>query len=144
MKPYVFLLLTVFLFYGCSKENTANDDPFIVNKEKWISQEIHSYTFDLTITCFCPVEFLGPNRISVQNAEIVQVNGVLYDESNFAYPTIDELFGFIEQQMALNPQVAEVQYNLRYGYPTRIYFDQSELIADEEIDYTISRFVPIR
>lgn len=144
MKHCLFLFTIGLLFLSCGKENTAGEDPFVLNKEKWISQEIDSYTFDLTISCFCPVEFLGPNRINVQNREISEVNGVPYLESNFAYPTLDELFGFIEQQMALNPQVAQIQYNLRYGYPTRIYIDQSDLIADEEIDYTITRFVPLR
>lgn len=120
-----------------------HSNPFLLNKEKWISQEIESYTFDLTISCYCPNEFLGPNRIHVQYGEIIEVNGEPYSESNFSYPTIIELFGFIQQQMALKPEVVEVRYNQRYGYPGRIYFDQSELISDDEMEYTLTRFIPL-
>ena len=84
-----------------------------------------------------------PNRIKVLNGEMTEVNGLAYQESNFAYPTIDELFQFIEGQTALNPQVVQITYHSIYGYPTRIYIDQSDLIADEEMDYSVTHFVPL-
>jgi hypothetical protein len=33
-----------------------------------------------------------------------------------------------------------LQFDENYGYPIDIYFDMDEMIADEEIGYTISNF----
>jgi hypothetical protein len=38
--------------------------------------------------------------------------------------------------------VEEIQYDDEYGFPSYIYFDISERIADEEIGYTLTDFVP--
>lgn len=140
MKRLACLFILSLFILSCEKEGPTVEDPFGLNRKKWMAQEIDSYAFDLTIVCFCPQEFLGPNRIKVISGEIAEVNGAPYGESNFAYPTIDELFRFIESQMALSPQIAEVRYNYRYGYPSHIYFDMSDRIADEEMDYTITNF----
>ena len=143
MRKFALFFLLGFFFLKCEKENAMAENPYDQNLKKWMDQEIDSYVFDLTVVCFCPSEFVGPNRIKVLNDEITEVNGLAYQESNFAYPTIDELFQFIEGQTALNPQVVQITYHSIYGYPTRIYIDQSDLIADEEMDYSVTHFVPL-
>ena len=59
-----------------------------------------------------------------------------------SYRTIDEFFDYIQTQRALNPAVETIEYDEEYGFPSYIYFDISEMIADEEIGYTLTDFKP--
>ena len=57
-----------------------------------------------------------------------------------SYRTIDEFFDYIQTQRALNPVVETIEYDKEYSFPSYIYFDISEMIADEEIGYTLTDF----
>ena len=39
-------------------------------------------------------------------------------------------------------KVETIEYDKEYGFPSYIYFDISEIIADEEIGYTLTDFKP--
>jgi hypothetical protein len=58
--------------------------------------------------------------------------------------TIDEFFEYIKNQRLENPIVESLEFDSMYGFPTYIYFDISEMIADEEIGYTLTDFIPNR
>ncbi|MBL6654792.1 MAG: hypothetical protein ISP61_01955 [Flavobacteriaceae bacterium] len=95
------------------------------------------------ISCFCfPYEFVLPKSIKVENDKIVSIDGedpmktVGYE----SFYSINSLFNFIESKLNENPEFYEINYNKEYGYPESIYFDMSEMIADEEIGYYISDF----
>ena len=79
----------------------------------------------------------------VRDNKVISVAGVLFKELNdSSFRTIDGFFLYIEEQRKLNPVVEEIQYDDEYGFPSYIYFDISERIADEEIGYTLTDFVP--
>ena len=95
------------------------------------------------ISCFCfPQDFILPKTILVENNSVKLINGMepiktIGFESFF---TIDELFEFIEIKLKDDPEFYEIKYNDKYGFPESIYFDMSQMIADEEIGYTVSNF----
>jgi hypothetical protein len=38
--------------------------------------------------------------------------------------------------------VETLEFDPTYGFPTYIYYDISEMLADEEIGYTLTEFIP--
>lgn len=56
--------------------------------------------------------------------------------------SIEEAFDFIEGYDAENVFLFEVDYVENYGFPTRIYIDRDDRLADEEIGLLYSNFEP--
>ena len=53
------------------------------------------------------------------------------------YLTIDGLFDLIQDAYDRNAHEVQVEFDPSRGYPTRIYIDYSEMIADEELGFTL-------
>lgn len=149
MIKKIFLLSLVF-FYSCSEaENLHIVDPVDMEVnialEKWNNKAIDSYTFDLSVSCFCMFETMPPWTIKVVNNKLKTIDGEdvteqqLENEYWFAL-TIGELFIIIENKLSANPFIYTSKYDSEYGFPVEIYFDMDEMIADEEIGYSISSF----
>lgn len=141
MRPMMNLTL-LFLFWctACSKTELINES----NKQekKWISQNISNYSYTLRINCFCAPERTGPNLIKVINNKISTVNGQPYDPNTTGtIPTIAELFDIIQLKLSQRPFQQTIEYHPKLGYPTNIYFDMDERIADEEVGYIIENLI---
>ena len=143
-------LLSLVLFYSCSEaENLHIVDPvdmeFNIALEKWNNKAINSYTFDLSVSCYCMFESMPPWTIKVVNNKLKTIDGKdvneqqLENESWFAL-TIGELFTIIENKLSTNPFIYTSKYDSEYGFPVEIYFDMEEMMVDEEIGYWISSF----
>ena len=120
---------------------------FSSNLQKWQQsaaadpQALVSYTTQQT--CFCPVEFTRPINIDEQGGQIVNAS---YADTGEAVPdnvrqslsTIDQRFAQLNNAYETGAQVVNARYDADRGFPTTVFIDQSQLIADEEINYTIS------
>ena len=96
------------------------------------------------MSCYC-IGRGDPNEIKVTNNKIKKVNGksVTSEQLENEYwdvKTIEELFNIIDSKLEDDPFSYSLQFDENYGYPIDIYFDMDEMIADEEIGYTISNF----
>lgn len=135
-------LILIFLFcLGCLKATDVNlsDQQF----QKWKNLNISNYEFTLTVNCFCTIETRGPHTIVVKGNKIQSVNGEKYDPlKHVAVKTIDELFEVISVNLERKPFSKTLEYDNRYHFPSNIFFDISQMIADEEIGYTVSQFKP--
>jgi hypothetical protein len=141
-SPFFALLFSLCITLSCEKENKSTSS-LGAEAEKWASYGFSNYDFTLQITCFCIVYYTQPKRIQVRDNKVISVAGVPFEELNdSSFRTIDGFFLYIEEQRKLNPVVEEIQYDDEYGFPSYIYFDISERIADEEIGYTLTDFVP--
>ena len=49
----------------------------------------------------------------------------------------------LKELLTKNLAVLETTYDSFYGFPTKLYIDRDERIADEEIGYSISNFKPL-
>ena len=114
----------------------------------WESQGITSYRFTVSRNCFCLIR--GPVVIEVRDGKVVsiidqetgqpEVDGFALSEIYAEAATIDLLFELIERAEAEGAALVRVSFDDTYGYPTEIYIDESEMMADEEIGYTITEF----
>ncbi|MEY4115019.1 MAG: hypothetical protein RLZ76_1712 [Bacteroidota bacterium] len=139
MMKWVFISL---LLLGCTKSSGLDevDDYF----KKWNRLGITDYEFTLRVNCFCTSETVGPHKILVKKNSIVSVNGIPYDpNTHFSVKTIEQLFTYIQKTLAEKPVQKTLAFDAQYFYPTNVYFDMSEMIADEEIGYIVTDFKPL-
>ena len=130
-------LFLLFFIISCSKNEELSGE------DLWYSLNISNYEMIQQISCFCfPEEFISPKSIVVLNGDIHKINGSEPSETiGFEYySSINSLFEFIENSLKENPEFFEINYNEKYGFPESIFFDMSEMIADEEIGYYITNF----
>jgi len=144
MKPrtilFLFLILALTLS-ACRSKTTLNS-----NREKWDSQGITHYRFDLTIACFCPFYDVVPVTVEVKDGEIVSMTDVtgqpLKDEFRGVFEnaaTIESLFAIAEENI-VNADKVSITYDSMYGFPTSIIVDRIVRAMDDEISYYAENF----
>ena len=139
MMKWVFISL---LLLGCTKSSGLDevDDYF----KKWNKLGITDYEFTLRVNCFCTSETVGPHKIVVKKNSIVSVNGIPYDpNTHYSVKTIEQLFTYIQKTLAEKPVQKTLAFDAQYFFPNNIYFDISEMIADEEMGYIVTDFKPL-
>ena len=113
----------------------------------WTAQEIDSYQYDLAVSCFCIVELTRPVTILVENGEVASItyvdDGTPADPQLFAgFAPMEQLFERLSELEAENPVKFDVVYDEELGIPLSADIDVSEMIADEELRFTVSNFAP--
>jgi hypothetical protein len=116
------------------------------NQQKWASQNITHYQFDLTIGCNCPWRSLMPLKIEVKDGQIVsmtdkdgQPTPANYANTFNKAASIENLFAILDSAIGSASKVT-VAYNPDYGYPQSIVIDESKLVYDDEIGYYVKSF----
>ncbi len=144
MNQYYFFVF-FFLIINCSEgESPEIISSYEANKEKWENASILDYSFVLQISCYCTEEYTSPKTVSVRDGSIVTVNDLAYsEEMHWGIFSINDLFKEIEKASKQNVAVLETTFDSFYGFPTKLYIDRDERIADEEMGYTISNFKPL-
>jgi hypothetical protein len=134
------LLLFCLNLWGC--ETVQPLDDATKNLNLWNEKKIENYSFSFKRVCYCTLEYVGPNQIVVKNGKIFTVNGAPYnkEERYGVMYTIPELLQVIKANIDRKPVKQTLNFNPTYGYPTSVFFDFSEMIADEEIGYEITNF----
>ena len=138
MKKLLFLFCLS--LWGC--ETVQPLDDATTNLNLWNEKKIENYSFSFKRVCFCPLEYVGPHQIVVKNGKISTVNGAPYNKAERygVMYTIPELLQVIKENIDRKPVKQTLNFNPTYGYPTSVFFDFSEMIADEEIGYEITNF----
>ena len=138
MKKLFFLFCLSFL--GCKTVEPLDDAT--ANLNLWNEKKVENYSFSFKRICFCPVEYVGPHQVVVQNGKVVTVNGLPYNSSERygVIPTIPELLITIKSHIDKKPIRQTLNFNPTYGYPTSVFFDFSEMMADDELGYEVTNF----
>ncbi len=117
------------------------------NREKWDSQAVSHYRFNLSIGCFCPYHEIMPLTIEVKDGQVVSmtdVNGQTVREefrANFEEAaTIERLFAIVEEAASGGADEVKVEYDAAYGFPSSISIDYIKEAMDDEISYHILNF----
>lgn len=116
--------------------------------KKWKKRSFDSYQYTFQRTCFCLRDLTREVRVTVRNDQIVEIRftdtGDLVDPSLYQFfYTMREIFKEIRQQLAQDPEHAEIEYDSQWKIPTYVFIDQSSGLADEEIQFVIKDFTPI-
>jgi len=104
------------------------------------------WRYTLERTCFCMPGRLEAT-VHVENGQVVSISNVRGDGEPFDgaspsdFKSIEELFALINEAEREGAAVVQVTYDEVLGYPTDIYIDRDERLADEEIFYRASDVV---
>jgi len=133
---YITALLALLLSFACDQE--AMNSPEIL--------KIKNYQITQQVICFCISPPAGRfYKLTVENGVIVKGTD-LQDGSNLPsdnfdfFKTIAQLQEFVD---SINPDsvaVFNVEYDNKFGFPSSIYVDFNQTIADEEIGYETRNF----
>ncbi len=96
-------------------------------EDRWRAAHLTNYSFNSTVYCFCLDEFVGTKRVTVREGRVISVvdarTGVL-NPVTWRQP-IDSLFALVRREALANPELLDVSFDGRLGFPRRIsYGDQ--------------------
>jgi hypothetical protein len=140
LRQFRLFLLAGVIAAGCSSvfEPGSKQSELDANRQKWATRGFRDYTFTHSMVCFCPVE--NPMTLTVLNDSVVsaKVQRTGAELNPRWLKTINGLFDFIDRAIDEHAAVLEVEYDPSLGYPTRIIYDGSKNVADDEVTYTVS------
>lgn len=124
--------------------NSNLPQDFLDSRAKWdaASNNAQSLSYTAQNSCFCPPDYTRPMNITEQNGKIIDATYADTGETVPSYIrdgllTMDERFDQLEQAYLSDADRIDVTYDPKLGYPSSVYVDQSFMIADEELSYTI-------
>ena len=141
------LLLSVTLPACTTSPDDPGDDLF-ANRRQWQSQRLTNYQVQFRLSCFCITDVTQPVLLQVRNNAIVSVtrvaDGVAVPPSKWegTYYTVDQMFALIADAEAKGADEVRVSYDSTFSYPTTVFIDQSQRLADEERWFEMSDLQP--
>lgn len=135
------LFLLPLLLVGCAQTARVPDGPPETLAEAqalWADADLDAYRMTLSRSCFCPPEYRGPYEVVVEEGRVQTVvyegEGVPDDRAL----TVEALFDLLNEAYEQKAARIDVTYHPALGYPTSLYIDYSEQMADEEVGYTVA------
>ena len=126
---------------GYEARQAALDDAL----ETWNAAGIAHYRFRMQRSCFCPAEITAPGLVEVLDDEIVSVV-----DPNTASPlapenylTVSGLFAVAQAAIDFEAWQFSAAYDPVLGYPTEIFTDAEEFLADDTTAYAASELVDL-
>ena len=138
------ILLSVMLANGCEHQGGTflqngfepihEDFSAIVDpRARWQAYGLRDYVFEQRQICFC-----GPpdhQQVIVQNNQVSLVIGPRGEAVPMAIGmTVDQIFAWVDTLRQQQVDQLEVEYEPRYGYPTRRRLDRSCWFIDVDLN----------
>ncbi len=115
-------------------------------QERWERSGVADYTYTGAWVCFCPEGYRADTQVTVSGGKVTGVDpaapGIDAIPAPERFVPIDDLFALIQEAITNNAARIEVSYDETYGYPTDLFIDHDERMADEETSFAISSFTP--
>jgi hypothetical protein len=136
------LLIASLIAVGCTASPT---DPETADaRDRWRDRDIVNYEVQFRQVCFCVLETTAPVILQVRNRALVSVtrvsDGAAVPPAEWSgrYYTVDEMFALIQESRAKGAATVRASYDPVLGYPTEVYIDQDERVADEERSFELT------
>jgi len=145
MKTLI-LFIIFFLFFACNEQNNSTSRNQVVGYKKldekkklWRTSKIKDYSFVAKRSCFCLYQenkFIKVSNGKITEAKYIPSNTPLEEKQKI----IEDYFNIIKDALDRNASILKVTYDNSYGFPSSIYIDYDNEVADEEISYTLMHF----
>ena len=116
------------------------------NQARWESLGPGFYTYAVERLCFCPAEYRGPVRVTVEDGVAVQrlyVDTGLAPSSEIApnFPTVQGLFDLVRAAIEADAFEVRATYDPTLGVPLDLWIDYDQMVADEELGMQVTEVV---
>ena len=113
----------------------------------WRDLDIYDYEFVVRRDCYCDYQTQRPVRVVVWDDAIVSLT---FDDTGAPvpaayyglYPSIEGLFGIIDEAIFQDADDLDVRYDPTYSYPREVEIDYRRSTAGEEVTYRAYGFRP--
>jgi hypothetical protein len=123
-------------------------------KELWAANAPRNYEYTVELSCFC-FGLVGPVQVTVIDGKVARRSvdrerrGTLIEHPDAwgldeLAPSVDRLFGMMEEARATPPATVYAIYHPARGYPLAVYFDYQPGAADDEVGISITNLRPVR
>ncbi|MDP2208876.1 MAG: DUF6174 domain-containing protein [Bacteroidota bacterium] len=147
MSRLSILFVCCFAFVSCRDNNLVENDYSYISdpRARWRAYNLTNYIIEQDVHCFCKPYF-GKCFVYVQSDTVSDVINIDNSTSIFSvagrrFRTVNQLFELIDQNK--NADQLDVEYNHRYGYPSRVFIDYFEIV-DEELSIVTQNLKPIK
>ncbi|MBK8247969.1 MAG: hypothetical protein IPK85_11300 [Gemmatimonadetes bacterium] len=135
--------LASFSLLGCLAF-VAPDDPgstrdLVAARARWNLHGATAYTMRGSAQCFC---ILGGREVEIDVAggrvtrvRLVDTGADIPSEFVASYRSVEELFDLVDEAIRSGAHRLEVTYDAQRGFPTQLWIDWSDRIADEEYGF---------
>ncbi len=115
---------------------------------RWFDSGSQSYEFVFRWECFCLPEVVTPVRVRVEGGRIVSTVNTVTGEPIMApdgleYRTVSDLFGWISERIARNPEFVALEFDTTSGYPISARFNPIIRLFDDEQAFFIEDLEPL-
>jgi hypothetical protein len=133
----VFVVCTAIAVTACSETLGVTEAGLESHRARWEAAGLTAYVYEYSKQCECGPETLRPARIEVLAGSVARVTFLdnaqtLESPPADAFPTIDDLFGRVDEAVRMDAASLVVTYDPTLGYPTLISVDYRRDIADDE------------
>ena len=152
MKKRIILISVILILVACSESDKnlivtspiEEDFSSIIDpKERWEAYDLTNYYIDQNWSCECLPPYYCKSFITNNNVAFVNFNisnesyfgrskDEVYNYAMNAAMTVNEAFNIIDFYKPTAHRI-NVEYDSKFGFPTKIYIDIDSLIADDEI-----------
>jgi len=133
---------------GCADDGVGLDAMrgLARNRARWEAVGPGSYVYAMGWLCFCPTEYRGPVRITVEEGVAIdrvflETGEPVPEDIASEFPTVDGLFDHLVSAMRGGAYLVDVTYDPALGMPVEFWIDHRENVADDEIGMTVSQAV---
>ncbi|OZC02061.1 DUF6174 domain-containing protein [Rubricoccus marinus] len=132
------LLLVALTLAGCAQTRVGPATNLAQARARWEASGADTYTMTLHRSCFCPEDYRGPFDVRVEDDAVASVQFQDQALPTDRVVTIDALFELLAEAYASGAARVDVTYDPELGFPATLYIDRNEMIADEEVGYTVT------
>ena len=160
MRKFIAFQMLLFLIISGCADNGVNYDLSEVKEDfssiedpraRWDAYKLNDYYVEQSWACECLPPYGGESYIvdgKVKSYEFYDLPEGEYSEEQKEWGrtrlmTIDEAFDLIESYEGKAHSV-QIEYDTKFGYPTKINIDIDEMMADEEIHHSFSNLKEIK
>ena len=127
---------------ACGSSLEPQVDALSMARARWTTAAVHSYDFDLQVSCFCPQAVL-PATISVRDDQFAGIvrtdSGTPVDSTYYmGYLTIDQMFTTLRGILDRHPAAFTATYDADLGFPKQVSVDGNTQVADDELTLRIA------
>ena len=117
-------------------------DTLAAARARWAAARMRSYSYELTMSCFCG--FAGPNPVvvGVRDDRVVAVRdtaGRAAASGTGRGRTIEEWFSIVDGAIRGDAEAVTIAYDASLGYPTLVDVDPAIFTSDDHVTYYLSR-----
>ncbi len=114
-----------------------------VNRAKWDSRGVDTYSYVIQYTCFCGAPNT-PVRVEVVNgivtARTLVANGSVVNNGSGMFGTIPELFDRLRGILGSRPARSSVTYDADFSFPDSYFVDRIGNAIDDEESALVTEF----